>query len=603
MRKLAMRKLAMRKLAMRKLAMRKLAIGVILALVCSLAAVAVPGGSGAAQSADEHEFVVLYTEGAPLAEARAAVEAAGGSIVRENTAVGVATVRTADPDFIASVAEQPALVGAAHNRIIGAVPQPTSARDAAEKIDRAETDLRRIEAGGVHPPPHPPAVIDDPLSSLQWNMQQIGATSGGSYGVERGSRRVLVGIIDTGIDGSHPDIAPNFDARLSRNFTVDIEVDANGQPIDGLCSEEPDQSCEDPADVDEDGHGTHVASIIGSPLNGLGIAGVAPEVRLVNLRAGQDSGYFFLQPTVDALTYAGDNGVDVVNMSYFVDPWLYNCVDNPADSPENRVEQQTIREAVQRALRYARKRGVTLVAAAGNEGTDVTKPTIDEISPDFADTPGEAPYPREIDPETCDVMPTEGKGVLAISATGISERKAYYSSHGNGFVDLAAPGGDAFDTPDNTPDISKLVLAAYPESVAIALGDLDDDGEPVTPFVVRDCTPDGVCAYYQYLQGSSMASPHAAGVAALVVSRYGHRDVHGRGRTLDPDEVESVMRTSATDTACPDPPGFEYTLVFPLPDGGVETEMLTATCEGEPGNNGFFGDGIVDAARAVEHHG
>ena len=73
---------------------------------------------------------------------------------------------------------------------------------------------------------------------------------------------MLVGIIDTGVDGTHPDIAPNFDAALSRNFTVDIPVDANGDAIDGPCEDEPDQSCNDPADVDEDGHGTHVASTI-----------------------------------------------------------------------------------------------------------------------------------------------------------------------------------------------------------------------------------------------------------------------------------------------------------------------------------------------------
>jgi len=75
-----------------------------------------------------------------------------------------------------------------------------------------------------------------------------------------------------------------------------------------------------PADVDEDGHGTHVAGTVGAPLNGGGISGVAPRVELVNLRAGQDSGYFFLQGTVDALTYAGNNDVDVVNMSFYVDP-------------------------------------------------------------------------------------------------------------------------------------------------------------------------------------------------------------------------------------------------------------------------------------------
>ena len=175
---------------------------------------------------------------------------------------------------------------------------------------------------------------------------------------------MLVGILDTGVDGSHPDIAPNFDKGLSRNFTVDVPA------VDGPCADEPDASCNDPNDVDENSHGTHVASTVGSPINGLGMAGVAPNVTLVNIRAGQDSGFFFLQPSVDALTYAGDNGIDVANMSYFIDPWLYNCGNPlhpvPEDSVADKAAQATIIEATQRALDYAHQRGVTLIAAAGN---------------------------------------------------------------------------------------------------------------------------------------------------------------------------------------------------------------------------------------------
>ena len=114
------------------------------------------------------------------------------------------------------------------------------------------------------------------------------------------------------------------------------------------------------------------------------MAGVAPEVTLVNLRAGQDSGYFFLSATVDALTYAGDNGIDVVNMSFFIDPWLYNCRSNPADSPEEQLEQATIIDATQRALTYARDHGVTLVAALGNGHEDLgLEVKADLTSPDF----------------------------------------------------------------------------------------------------------------------------------------------------------------------------------------------------------------------------
>ena len=70
----------------------------------------------------------------------------------------------------------------------------------------------------------PAKVNADPLASLQWDMQAIGATADGSYKRQQGSRDVRVGIIDTGVDASHPDIAPNFDKDLSRNFTVDDPV-------------------------------------------------------------------------------------------------------------------------------------------------------------------------------------------------------------------------------------------------------------------------------------------------------------------------------------------------------------------------------------------
>jgi subtilisin family serine protease len=437
----------------------------------------------------------------------------------------------------------------------------------------------------------PGAGREEPLADLQWDMKQIGATTNGSYRYEQGNG-VRVGIIDTGVDGTHPDIAPNFDAALSRNFTRDIPVDANGAPVDGPCEY---AGCVDPPNVDDDGHGTHVASTIASPINGLGIAGVAPKATIVNLRAGQDSGYFFLQPSVNALTYAGDHGIDVVNMSYYVDPWLFNCTDNPADSPQDRAEQATIITAMQRALDYAYNHGVTLVSAAGNGATDYTKVITDTSSPDFADTPGEAPYPRTI-PPACISMPSEGNHVLAISSTGISKRKAYYSDYGNGYVDLSAPGGDVYDTPDNHRDVTKAVLAAYPEHLAKASGNLDPNGDPLPGSgIVRNCGANGRCAYYQYLQGTSMASPHATGVAALAVGRWGLPDWRNGGKFAFPAVVEWVLRATATDTPCPTPPAYTYTRV--LPTG--QTVTATHVCEGTPRNNGFYGDGIVNAERVA----
>ena len=417
--------------------MRKLILGAAIAALAAAPLIVIESNAsaddaGASQESGEQQFVVVYTEGVSLDAAHAAVAAAGGTIVAENADVGVATVVTTNGDFTAAADAQDAIMGTAQNRVIGSVPAAVDATGAAQKFDPAAADLQ-LEGSSVS---HGQGggngnhgANAEPLADLQWDMQQIGATVDGSYRFEKGKAGVLVGIIDTGVDGTHPDIAANFNAQLSRNFTTDIPVDANGNEIDGPC-EVP--SCVDPNNVDDDGHGTHVASTIAAPINGIGIAGVAPKVTIVNLRAGQDSGYFFLQPSVDALTYAGRIGIDVVNMSYYVDPWLFNCASNPADSPADQAEQRTIVEAMQRALDFAHRRGVTLIAAAGNGATDYTKVITDASSPDFADVPGEAAYSRTIDPASCISMPSEGDGVISVSSTGISTRKSYYSDYGNG---------------------------------------------------------------------------------------------------------------------------------------------------------------------------
>lgn len=233
------------------------------------------------------------------------------------------------------------------------------------------------------------------------------------------------------------------------------------------------------------------------------------------------------------------------------------------------------------------------MSAAGNGAFDYTKELLDVSSPDFAGVPGEKPYPRTI-PTSCVSMPSEGEHVISVSSTGVSGRKAYYSDYGDGYVDVAAPGGDVYDTAGGDRDVTRATLAAYPRSVAEARGQLDPDGTPNVTNVVRSCKGT-VCGYYVYLQGTSMASPRAAGVAALIVGRYGRRDpVHG-GKRLHPAVVEMVLKGTATKTACPIPPAHTYTRH--LPDGTTATS--THTCERSAPHNGFYGYGIVDALRAV----
>jgi subtilisin family serine protease len=332
---------------------------------------------------------------------------------------------------------------------------------------------------------------------------------------------------------------------------------------------------------------------VAAAINGVGVSGVAPGVQLVNLRAGQDSGFFFLQPTIDAITFAGRHGVDVVNMSFFTDPWLYNCANNPADSPEEQLEQQTIIKATQRAVNFARDHGVTLVAALGNEHTDLGNPTIDTISPDF---PPGTEKTRTVDNSCLDV-PAETRGVISVSALGPSKTKADYSNYGTEQTDFSAPGGyfrDLLGTPQFR-SIENLVLSSWPKNVAIEEGSVDPTtGQPLIPDVVASCTGATIdtCTYWRWLQGTSMASPHAAGVAALVVSAHGKKDNANGGLRLAPDKVGDIMKATATKTPCPDPPLVDYTPV------GRPAEF-NALCVGTTNKNGFYGRGIVDALGAV----
>jgi subtilisin family serine protease len=554
--------------------------------IAALAA-ATPSGPSST-TARPTSYVVVYESGVSRSAARAAIKAARGQLVRENRRIGVATVSSRNPSFLTDAAATRALYGAVRNRPLGRVapalrPKLTVEQQTAllRRITRTKRSGRiKLAHNGKHP---------EPLAGLQWDMKMIHATVDGSYKKEKGDPDVLVGILDTGVDGNHPDIKPNFDSALSRNFTVDIPL------VDGACADERDASCNDPADVDENGHGTHVASTIGSPINDLGVAGVAPKVKLVNLRAGQDSGYFFLQPSVDALTYAGDHNVDVVNMSYFIDPWLYNCEANAADSPAAQLEQQTIREATQRALDYAHAHNVALISSAGNEHVDTGYPVSDTISPDF---PPGAEYPRTVD-NHCMILPTEGNNVMSISAIGPSKRKADYSNYGLEQTTVAAPGGFFRDDPlwkasdppavRNIAGIPNQILAAYPKNVAEDSGDLNPDGTPNTPFVVRDCRG-STCAYYQWIQGTSMASPHAVGVAALIVSRYGEEKHHNA--RLHPLLTQAILQATATDTPCPEPRLHSYA-------DKLRPASFDALCEGTPEVNGFYGHGIVDALAAV----
>ena len=517
-----------------------------------------------AAAATTVEYTVVADDGVSAADAIAAITAAGGTVVSSNAAVGTYKVSSAAADFKIKASRSGALIGASASRPVGHAPR------VAPAVEQPITAASRGAA--------PKGVTADPLDDKLWGLKMIRADQ--AQRIEPGDRGVTVGVLDTGLDASNPDLAPNFSKRLSRNFAPDL-VD-----IDGACEV---AGCVDPVGTDDGGHGTHVAGTIAAAANGSGLTGVAPKVTLVELKGGQDSGYFFLDPVVNALTYAGNVGLDVVNMSFYVDPWLYNCRSNPADSPEAQAEQRAIITAMKRALRYAHARGVTLVGALGNEFEDLGNPKDDAGSPDY----GSPAYTRDIDNDDCLSLPTEGPHVIGVSAVGPSKAKAVYSSYGVEQISVAAPGGftrDFFGTPQYN-SAANNILSTYPLKVLQESGAVDANGEPTRATVFKDCSS-GTCGYYTYLAGTSMAATHAAGVAALIISKYGHRDRWRGGLTMNPDAVERRLIRTATETACPEPRLRSYA------QEGYEAKY-DAYCEGPKKFNGFYGHGIVDAYAAV----
>jgi len=558
-------------------------VGVSLLAPVMVSNAASAGPASPSQEASGHEFVVGVDAAAPDAGLSAIVEA-GGTVVDVNEELGLVLV-SAGEEFLTEVTGAEGVEGAARNHSVGTAQPGQPHQFATDRLTVLDG-----QRGHGRPPRAPGRHVGrgaEPLAELQWDMAAIGATRDSAHRRATG-RGVTVGIIDTGIDASHPDLARNFSHSMSRNFTMDIPA------IDGPCEY---ATCIDPPDVDHGGHGTHVAGIVAAARNGVGIGGVAPEATLVNLRAGQDSGYFFVYETVAALTEAATLGLDVVNMSFYTDPWLYNCASADdylaGDFTEEQIaEQAFVRQTVLAATAHAHAGGVTLVAAAGNGHTDLAlDERPDASSPDYP--PGSEM--ERVVTSNCLDLPSEAPEVISVSATGPSGTKSDYSNYGFGDVELSAPGGwfrdfvgtPAFGTAGN------LILSSYPFDLAVAEGLVTPDGQPTDEFSVTDCSV-SPCAVYTYLQGTSMASPHVAGVAALVVEAHGRGNVR-HGFSLAPDRVRTVLETTAADHACP--------------VGGVEIytdegrpASWNAVCEGTTADNGLYGEGIVDANAAVRRN-
>ena len=481
---------------------------------------AVASAAPAATTAPTETYLVLYRQNAVPADAAVSVGNAGGTIVASYPQIGVVVARSDSTAFRSRITADGRVQGASATTGLATRLDP-----AASAVDSADAVID----------PGTPAPGSDSLSGLQWDMVQIKAPE--ARAINGGSRSILVGDIDTGLDYTHPDLAPNVDDAASANCVSGVAVPGKV------------------AAMDDNGHGTHTAGTIAAAKNGLGIVGVAPNVRIAGIKAGNAAGFFFPEAVICSFMWAAEHGVQVTNNSYFADPWLFNC--------RNDAGQRAIWEAERRAIKFAQQSGTVVVAAEGNQADDLAHPTQDATSPDNT-----TPVIRDIT-NACAVVPTEVPGVVGVTANGNLGFKSFYSSYGLGSADVIAPGGDSIL--QITPAAPNgRVLSTWPASLLT-----------VTCLPARRLV-DASGATYCYQQGTSMASPHAAGVVALIMST---------GLT-SPGAVTARLLNTADPIGCPaDTSIYGF---FPAVDNGAPQ-----VCQGGVGYNSFNGHGQVNALTAL----
>lgn len=500
-------------------------------------------------------YLVVYSQQVSSSDAANGIAQAGGTLVYNYDAIGVAVARSDSPSFGTDVLQ---------DSRVEAVSSTAGFATQLHNTMAGTDDAQGPPAGDL---PNAPASDTDVLSPLQWDMRQIHTPE--AHAITGGSPAVVAGDIDTGMDYNHPDLKQNVD------FADSVSC------IGGVPNQSPS------AWLDDNGHGTHTAGTIAAAQNGIGIVGVAPNVRIAAIKAGDAAGYFFPEAVVCAFVWAGSHHIDVTNNSYFADPFEFNCRNDPV--------QRAIWIAEKRAIRYAMTQGTTVVAAAGNDSTDLSHPEVDVVSPDF---PPGAAVTREIT-NACVVIPVEIPGVIGVSADGNMLQnpsdpnsgylKSFYSNYGVSAIEVVAPGGDSvFGRTPQAPN--GRVLSTWPAYIPCSRSVKEPVSDPNEPTAV-----------YCYLQGTSMASPHVAGIAALIISRFGSASNPQNGK-LRPGQVAALIQQTADPQPCPSTlPGASSNPFGLAYSAFTQNSGEPQTCQGGPGHNSWYGNGQTNAFNAVTH--
>lgn len=349
-----------------------------------------------------------------------------------------------------------------------------------QMTDPQEAIALDFDADDVGNPPF--SESGDLFFDLQWGHTAVNAPAAWAEG--RRGEGVRVAVLDGGFDLNHPDLAPNIDFESSENFVEGEDLQY------GL--------------ADTFSHGTHVAGTVAAAQNNFGVIGVAPDAELVLVKVLSDGGTGSFADVISGIVHAANEGADVINMSLGAGLPKRGIYDEDGTRLAGANEVAELLNATSRATSYAYRKGVTVISSAGNSAVNSDK------SADLV------------------FIPSQSSHVISISASApigwatdpqnaSFENLASYSNFGKSHIDFAAPGGDFVYPGDEFCLIAGLLRPCWLFDLVFSTG---NDG-------------------WYWNAGTSMASPHAAGIAALIIG--------ANGGSMHPAQVESVLRATAED--------------------------------------------------------
>ncbi len=390
------------------------------------------------------------------------VSAAGGTLQRVLPEVGYAVATSSDPAFAARLGGQHGIRSVTQDVAVQWAPDPSGLSGPVEAAPAAT-----------------PAV--DPTTAFfyacQWNMRNIDAPGAWALG-EFGDPDVKVAVLDTGVDPTHNDLAGRVDVGESASA-----LSAGSSPCGAV---------DETTFLDFAFHGTFVSSTITS--NGLGIAAVAPDARVVAVKVLNCTGSGSFGDIITGLLYAASlDDVHVVNMSLGV----------PGGIPKNLPGAGQLIAALNKTVNYVESQGKLVVSASGNDGLDMQHS-------------GNAAF-----------VPAESGSGIAVYATAWNDLLATYSNYGVSGTWVGAPGGDG---PDPTPPLPGCVVS--PSSQGLVFG-------ACSTFAGFGCGPNS----YLIGAGTSFATPIVSGVAALIDGQA--------GGSLNGHQLKARLAQSADDLGAP----------------------------------------------------